>query len=110
MVKWICSNCGYCLDEDTTYSLKEDLKYLWSSGFTIIKTICFIAIFIGLLFIPVIGWILAVLLLFVPISNNNRETEIENQCPNCKATNCLVPINTPRGKKLYREYTGFKNE
>lgn len=93
-MKYICSNCGY------TNKDEEYLDFLNLAGdgiFNIIKTIVYLIIVIGLFFIPVIGWILALVLLFTPINNSAKKI---NKCPNCKAENCLVPLSSPRGQEL----------
>lgn len=94
-MKYICSNCGYT-NKDEEYL--DFLSFAGRSIFTIIKVIVYLAVVIGLFFIPVVGWILALVLLFTPINNSKKA----NKCPHCKAENCLVPLNTAKGQELLK--------
>ena len=100
-MQYICSNCGYTNKDTFIYEdMFSVIKFFFNSFGTIIKTIGFITIFCMLLCFPPLGWILAVAMLFIPINKVRNN----NYCPGCNAENCLVPLNTPKGKKLYNEY------
>ena len=92
MKQLICGNCGYLTN-------KNGAEEIGSTVYVIIKTIILVAAFIGLLFLGPVGWILAIALLFIPISKKKT-----NQCPKCKGENCLIPIDTPKGQELYNKY------
>lgn len=99
MSKFICSNCGYTNKDDDMSEVKETMGCLGASIWTVIKVIIFWIGFIALLFIPIIGWILAIILLFIPISSKKKI-----QCPHCKMENCIIPIDSPKGKELLEKY------
>ena len=89
MAEFICEQCG---------SVTTNNKTVVGKGINnIAKTILYIVIFIILLCIPIIGWILAIILLFNPINGKKI-------CPQCKNENCLIPVETPKGKELYKKY------
>lgn len=102
-MQYICSNCGYTNKDKFIYEdIFSVIKFFFNSLSMIIRSIAFIIIFCMLLCIPVIGWILALGMLFIPINKVRNN----NCCPGCNAENCLVSLNTPKGKKLYNEYYG----
>lgn len=104
MAKYICRNCGY-IQHKTGYSSGCAFSF-W--------LVCFIfTIFIGL-FAPV-AWIVVLFEILFMILTRPRKS---NECFKCKAKDCIVPIDTPAGKKIYTEFYGeykeenkfFKNE
>ena len=104
MAKYICQVCGYSNYDDDLDLLDEVIGGIGSGTFTIFKTIIFIVIWVGLWFIPIFGWILALAMLFIPISSKKNE-----KCPKCHNSNCLVPLDSPKGKELFKNYYSEKN-
>lgn len=93
MTEFICEQCGSITSNNETPVRK---------GVTnVIKTIVYLIGFVILLCIPIIGWILAIILLLKPINGKDKKI-----CPQCKNENCLIPIETPKGKELYKKYHG----
>ena len=92
MTKYICSNCGSVTE-------KTPLNFLGEGIWSILKVILFLIGFIILLCIPVFGWILAIILLFIPISKKQNY-----RCEKCQSENCLIPVSSPKGKELYKKY------
>lgn len=90
MAKYICSNCGEVLNSNGTGS---------GCG-TTFWTICLICTILIGLFVPVA--LIAVLfeILFIILCSGSNKTN----CHFCKAQNSIVPINSTRGMKLYKEY------
>ena len=93
MEKLICEKCGALSEKNET--LSRSGLIIWN----VIKTVVFLIIFIGLWFIPVVGWILAIALLFVPINQKNK-----NKCTKCQNENCIIPVDSPKGQELYKKY------
>lgn len=93
MSKYICGNCGNLTE------INGIIGDIGSNIWVIIKTIVLVAVFIGLLFVPVVGWIIDIALLFVPLTNKKK-----NYCPKCKTENCLIPVDSPKGKDLFNKY------
>lgn len=116
MKNFICSNCGYsdvqksfCKDVNT--AVGKTIVWTIKTFFSGLSGIIWLISLIICLCLPPIGWIFVIPLLFYPIlsSNKNKSNNNTNICPECGAANCLVPLNSPRGKKLYKEYYAEKD-
>lgn len=92
MAIYICSNCGSLTE-------KVPLDFLGEGIWSIVKTIFFLIGFVVLCCIPVFGWVLAIILLFIPISQKKK-----SKCSKCQCENCLIPTSSPKGKELYKQY------
>lgn len=86
-MNYICSNCGKTTNEDSLKKSNGLGCFLWVIGF--------IALFVT--------WPVAIIvLLFAIVVSLNAKPN--NICPNCNATNCVIPINSPKGEELYEKY------
>lgn len=100
---FICSNCGYSdyktsIDEVVSNTISGAAKTVFDS----VRIIIWLILFIVCLLCGPVGWFFAFFLLLYPIlSSLKKKTNI---CPKCGADNCLIPLNTPKGKKLFKEY------
>lgn len=97
--KYICSNCG----NRTMYSLKGGNNngcicgFLWMIGVgagAIGLLANFIILTIGVVFI-------LIAIIVGAIGDSNYKT---NCCPYCKAENVLMPIDSPKGAELMKQY------
>lgn len=92
-MRYICSNCGHL-----QYEIGESggcAHTFW--GWCIIVTLL-ISLFYWLGFI-----VLAFEILFFILTGGKS-----NCCKKCKAKDCVIPVNTPRGKKLFDEYYEYE--
>lgn len=92
-MKYICSNCGHLQTEiGNSGGCAHDF---WG--------ICiFFTIFISLIYW--VGFIvLAFEILFFILTSGKS-----NCCYKCKAKDCVIPVNTPRGEKLFNEYYEYE--
>jgi ribosomal protein S27AE len=100
---FICSNCGY---SDYKTSIDEVVSNVvggvTKSVFGSVQIIIWLILFIACLCFPPVGWFFAFFLLLYPILSSLKNKS--NVCPKCGADNCLIPLNTPKGKKLFKEY------
>lgn len=94
-MKYICSNCGYLQDE---IGVSGGCAHsFW--GWCIIVTLL-ISLFYWLGFI-----VLAFEILFFILTGGKS-----NCCKKCKAKDCVIPVNTPRGEKIFNEYYEYVEE
>lgn len=94
-MKYICSNCGYLQDEiGVSGGCAHDF---W--GWCIIVTLL-ISLFYWVGFI-----VLAFEILFFILTSGKS-----NCCKKCKAKDCVIPVNTPRGEKIFNEYYEYVEE
>ena len=57
------------------------------------------------IFVPVAWIVIGFEILFFILTGGKS-----NCCQKCKAKNCIIPVNTPRGEKLFNEYYEEKEE
>lgn len=95
MTKYICSNCGYLQDE--LCGTGNDAQGFWV--FSLIIT------FIIALFVPVAWIVVGFEILFCILTGGKL-----NSCRKCKAKDCMLPIDTPKGEKLFNEFYEYENE
>lgn len=90
MAKYICSNCGEV--QNTNGQSGGCGLVFW--------IICLIFTLLIGLFVPIA--LIAVLfeILFIILCSSNNNTI----CEHCKAKNTIIPINSAKGMKLYKEY------
>lgn len=94
-MRYICSNCGYLQDEiGVSGGCAHDF---W--GWCIIVTLL-ISLFYWVGFI-----VLAFEILFFILTSGKS-----NCCKKCKAKDCVIPVNTPRGEKIFNEYYEYVEE
>lgn len=97
MAEYICRNCGF---------IQHKTGYSSGCAFTF-WTICLVfTVFIGLF--AAVAWIVVLFEILFMILTRPRKS---NECFKCKANDCVVPIDTPAGKKIYTEFYGeYKEE
>lgn len=94
-MKYICSNCGNI--QDTLKQKSGCAHAFW--GYCIIITIL-ISLFWWVGFV-----VLAFVILFFILTNGKV-----NCCHRCNAACCVVPVNSPRGKKIFNEYYEYEED
>ena len=90
-MSYICKNCGHIVSEAEYQRNKQTRENAMGCG-------CFIWIIILLCFVSLILIPLAIILLGMAY-----DKQPENECPYCHSKNCLIPDNTPIGKKMIEE-------
>lgn len=94
-MKYICSNCGH---------LQNEIGESGGCAHGFWGICIFITIIISLLYW--VGFIvLAFEILFFILTGGKS-----NCCYKCKAKDCVIPVNTPRGEKLFNEYYEYEEE
>lgn len=91
----ICTICG---------SLVKGYKV--STGRTSKNQLGCLVEFLGVLIvfcIPVVGVLLGIVALVLFIKSVNTRFKKTKKCPRCGGCNCLIPVNTPMGMKIYRD-------
>lgn len=88
-MKYICSNCGYLQNE---IGISGGCAHTFWSWCIIITLLLSLIYWVGFI-------VLAFEILFFILTGGKS-----NCCHKCKAKDCVIPVNTPRGEKLFDEY------
>lgn len=98
MAKYICRNCGFM-----QYSYGTS-----NSGCALVFWIvCLILTILIGLFAPVAFIVVLFEILFIILVSKPNNTNI---CFECKAKDCIVPLDTPAGRKIYKDFFGEEYE
>ena len=89
--KYICRNCGYI-------QYQEGQTRGCTAVFWLLTLI--ITIVIGLVY-PIAFVVVAFEILFLILTSRNPDS---NYCFKCKARDCIVPMDTPAGEQLYKNF------
>ena len=91
----ICKNCGFIGKEKKKVrgTLSMELS-LWVLGLI-------------LLIFPPLGILVLIFALFYSLYRLASPKLVI--CPSCKAENCMIPIDSPIGQKLFQEFKNTKN-
>lgn len=96
MTKYICSNCGELSD-----------KMGNNSGIGCLTTFVVFILIILLFINPIICGFFFILCIILSCLIERNES---NVCQYCKARNCMLPIDSPKGEVLFNKYYEIKEE
>lgn len=96
MAKFICRNCGNMQD------ISGQRK---GCAVDFFQVALFFTIIISL-FVPILWFAVAFEILFLIIANSSPK---RNYCYYCKASDCIVPLNSPAGETIFKDFYKEKN-